>query len=584
MEEFPSAIIQFVVSDVSTELLPRMPYAQCRYMAFDISKPPKPQGLDLASFDVITAFNVLHVVEDLASSLDVLAGLLVPGGCLLIGDLNGDSWKSRAPGSIWFDFIFGSFAEWFSYTDDRSHCTISPQDWHRRLHTAGFGNVYTAEFSSDPLLFTLEAQKSLRLPLDVSIIEHHNDELVLLYRQGTEGQVWDRLSTLGAFSTTSIWFYSVSGFHGDAAIGFFRSLGREYPLWDIHLVIFDGPLREKEHLEFVHRLSRIPGLEPLLRVDEEGTISVSRVVPSEAPSGEHPFQPSLPWTLTETGLVQTSLVPHQPSLVTVEVLAMSRREANLRTFVGRVLSPVDNSFIVANKLVVGLVSSHGISNFITVHHASLALLPDSAEELAAQIAGAALGMLIGCLACRASNLRSSRRHRGGSVLLHHGSDVVGPSLKWILRLLDFEVIEVKSNSIAYLAERATEFDLFLSGSDDNVEIQAFTQALTRKCRPFLWNDSRGGLESILNKDPASIGDALELAVELADQWPHNNIGLRLSDISISGAGIPVKSSASLFDSKKAYLLVGGLGGLGMRVALWMYEVCTMQLVKVSRRP
>ena len=56
--------------------------------------------------------------------------------------------------------------------------------------------------------------------------------------------------------------------------------------------------------------------------------------------------------------------------------------------------------------------------------------------------------------------------------------------------------------------------MFLSGSDDDVEIQAFTQALTCKCRPFLWNDSRGDLESILNKDPASIAYALELVAEL----------------------------------------------------------------------
>jgi Methyltransferase domain len=582
MEEFPSAIIQFVVSDVSTELLPRMPYARCRYVPFDLSKPPKPQGLDVASFDVITAFNVLHVVEDLAPSLAVLNSLLVPGGCLLIGDLNGESWSSRAPGSIWFDFIFGSFAEWFAFKDDRSHCTISSQDWHRRLHTAGFGDVYTAEFTSDPLLFTLEAQKSVHLPLDVSTLEHHTEELVIQYRQGTEVQVRDKLSALDTLSTVSLWFYCGSGFHGDAGIGFFKSLGREYPLWDIHLVVFDGPLNEQEQLEFVYRLTRIPGLEPLIRVDEQGAILVSRVIPSAAPSGKHPFQPSLPWTLTEAGLIQTSLVSHQTDLVTVEVLAMSRREANLRTFVGRVSSTVDNSYISANQLVVGLAPSQGISNFITAHHASLALLPDTAEELAVEIAGAALGILIGCLACGVSNLTSSRRRRGGRALLSNGSDVVSPSLKWVLRLLDFEVVEVKSNTPADLAGRATEVDFILSGSEDNVELQAITQALTRKCRIFTWNDSRGGLESILNEDPASIGEAFDFVIELVDQWPRNDFGLRLSDISIPDAGTHVTSSATLFDSNKAYLLVGGLGGLGIRVALWMYEVRTVQFVNIFR--
>src|SRR3977135_4001000 len=109
MAEFPSAIIEFVVSDVSKELLPRMDYPRCRYKSFDLSKSPQAQGFDSASFDVIAGFHVLHVVADLASSLTALGELLVPGGSLLIGDLNGESWKLRAPGSIWFDFVFGSF-------------------------------------------------------------------------------------------------------------------------------------------------------------------------------------------------------------------------------------------------------------------------------------------------------------------------------------------------------------------------------------------------------------------------------------------------------------------------------------------
>jgi SAM-dependent methyltransferase len=582
MEEFPSVIIQFVVSDVSKELLPRMTYSRCRYVSFDLSKPPEPQGFKPASFDVITGFHVLHVVEELTPSLAVLNDLLVPGGSLLIGDLNGDSWTSRAPGSLWFDFVFGSFAEWFGFTDNRSHCTISTQQWRQRLHTAGFGQVYTAEFAADPLLFTLDAQKFDRLILDRSNPEHNWERLIFHYRQGDEGQLRDKVSVIDTSNSLSLWLFTGLGFDGNAGMGFFRSLGREYPLWDIHFVSFDGPWSEREQSEFVHRLSCIPGLDPLLRVDEQGAISVPRVVPSAAPNRQYPFQPSLPWTLSESELTQTSLIPQNADLVTVKVIAMSRREANLRTFVGRVLSTVRSTNLTANDLVLGLISSRPVSNIVTVNHASLALLPEAAEEMATRIAGAALGILIGCLACGLSSLRSSRRRQGGKVLLCHGSEIVAPCLRWCLRLWGMEVVEAKSESLVELGELAASSKLVLSGSDDQIENQAFSQAVARKCRTYMWNCARGGVEATLNQDPLVVGEALDAAVELfTGRWPHNDVGFRLSDISIPGPGTIVASSTSLFDSNKAYILVGGLGGLGIRIAVWMYQVRAATSMKLT---
>ena len=56
----------------------------------------------------------------LSTSLSISIDLPVPGGCLVVGDRNGDSWAARAPGSMWFDYVFGGLAEWFVFIDDRS--------------------------------------------------------------------------------------------------------------------------------------------------------------------------------------------------------------------------------------------------------------------------------------------------------------------------------------------------------------------------------------------------------------------------------------------------------------------------------
>ena len=38
-------------------------------------------------------------------------------------------------------------------------------------------------------------------------------------------------------------------------------------------------------------------------------------------------------------------------------------------------------------------------------------------------------------------------------------------------------------------------------------------------------------------------------------------------------GMLVPNIGPLFSSDKVYLLIGGIGGLGVQIALWMYEVC-----------
>ena len=573
MAEFPSVVIEFVVSDVSKELLPRIAYPRCRYKSFDLSRPVEDQGFELASFDVITGFHVLHVVANMAPSLAALRQLLVPGGSLLIGDLNGDSWTSRAPGSIWFDFIFGSFAEWFAFTDARSHCTMSIQEWRDCLHAERFGNVVTAEFSADPLLFTLEAQNLYQPDLAITRQTDHHDTLWVRYRREEEGRLRVKISACDASAPLSIWLFAGSGFNGDAGMGFSRSLGREFPLWNIHFVIFDGSWPEGTQIDLVSRLSCTTGLETLLLVDEHGMISVPRVVPSATPSGHCLFQPSSPWTALDSGLIQTSISHQHDDFVTIRVLAMSRPEVKLRGFVGCVTSAVVSSGLTLDDLVVGIISSPGFSNIITVHRGSVARLPSSAKSMVAEIAGAALGLVIGSLSCGVSALCSSRRGQGGKALLSHGSSVVDPSLKWFLRRLGFELIEAKSDSPADLATLASQVDLVTSGSDSRIEYQAFSGVVTRNGRVFMWNDPRLGLARILQDDPMAIGEALDLVIQrVAGHWPHENIGIRLTDFVLPRAGTLVLSSASLFDSSKAYVLFGGVGGLGIRVALWMYQV------------
>ena len=143
-----------------------------------------------------------------------------------------------------------------------------------------------------------------------------------------------------------------SGFDSNAGMGFSRSLGREFALWDVHFIIFDGSWHEQTQKDFVSQISCTTCLETLLLFDELGTISVPCIVPSATPSGRCLFQPSLPWTDSDTRLIQTSIAHQHNDSVTIHILTMSRPEVKLCGFVRCVTSAVMSSGLAMDDLVV----------------------------------------------------------------------------------------------------------------------------------------------------------------------------------------------------------------------------------------
>ncbi|KAF8530083.1 putative polyketide synthase [Hysterangium stoloniferum] len=401
-------------------------------------------------------------------------------------------------------------------------------------------------------------------------------KVIFHYQRGSEGRLRTQLIAQDA-PGLSVWLFSESGFNGDAGMGFSRSLRREYPLWDIHFVIFERTRSEGDMVEHVSQLSSIRGLELDILIDSKEEILIPKVIPSPPPSGKSAFQPSSSWLLSEDGVVQSSLSTSTTEFVQVNIIAMSCLESRVRGFVGRVSS---GSLPLARHLVVGLAIAPNISSVVSVHHSMLSRLPDALENSAGDIAGAIVGFVIAAIGGDVSKLRSTRCHRPGKALLSQNNGTVIPALTWFLRLLDFEVIEIKSDSPSHLASLASQVDLIFSGVEDPVYNQVF---LHSKARVFMWNDPQAGLAANLDKSPCHIGDTLDFIVSrVGVQWPQSSTSTLISDISLPDTGTLVPSSASLFDFSKAYLLIGGIGGVGIRVALWMYQRGARYLVLTSR--
>ncbi|KAF9261006.1 polyketide synthase [Marasmius fiardii PR-910] len=144
--ELDHCYVDYVCSDISISLAQeataKSPWNTIVPVAFDLNKPLEEQNVDPASFDIIVAFDVLHATPSITGTLEVLRELLLPGGHLAIIELDGNSFASGAVGSIWMDYVFGSFQEWFGVLEhrDASHCSLSKAEWNRTLRVSGFSD------------------------------------------------------------------------------------------------------------------------------------------------------------------------------------------------------------------------------------------------------------------------------------------------------------------------------------------------------------------------------------------------------------------------------------------------------------
>lgn len=72
-------------------------YPFIEYQLLDLERSPQEQGYSSHSFDVIVAFQVLHVARNIGETLDRIRSLLAPGGLLLF-------WETTQP-RLEFEFI-----------------------------------------------------------------------------------------------------------------------------------------------------------------------------------------------------------------------------------------------------------------------------------------------------------------------------------------------------------------------------------------------------------------------------------------------------------------------------------------------
>ena len=169
----PADITEYVFTDVSEVFLSQAEgkygqYGFLRYARLDISKPPREQGFDLQSYDIVIAGNALHVTSDLRITLGHVNSLLKPNGLLML--LEGRQHPE-------LDITFALLKDWWNFQDTDLR-PLSPvlneREWPPLLDECGFGPV-SALNDGEPDLVPEQTLYLARKPSQASSSPVEND-------------------------------------------------------------------------------------------------------------------------------------------------------------------------------------------------------------------------------------------------------------------------------------------------------------------------------------------------------------------------------------------------------------------------
>lgn len=107
------------------------------YAILDIERPLAEQSLDVGSFDVVVATNVLHATRNIRTTLRNTKATLKQGGLLLLNEVTANTLVNHC--------TFGLLEGWWRYEDAGSRITGSPllsvDGWRHVLTEEGFGSL-----------------------------------------------------------------------------------------------------------------------------------------------------------------------------------------------------------------------------------------------------------------------------------------------------------------------------------------------------------------------------------------------------------------------------------------------------------
>ncbi|CAK5282480.1 unnamed protein product [Mycena citricolor] len=542
-------LVEYTVTDASvalaSDLAQSIAYDKMVPRAYDLRRDPSSQGFAPQSFDIILALHVLHAVPDTKSCLASLKTLLIPGGYLFVVELDGRKWGSK-PGSAWFDCVFGSFPEWFGFEDGREHCTMPPGAWMHQLSSLGFVNGRVCQQEAGEghnFLFSAQKENSGGDVMANGYPPVADSRRIFRYSVGGEMTLQRAIEALDQFEAgLDVYVISLEGRNADSALGFCASLSREFPRWSIRLAIFasDDQIADASHLISQHIGVYTRG-ESVVYWPKDGRIPrVSRLALASAPDSSREAETEHMHLRGEDDLLVESFLTESVG-------------SGLYIIAGRVAMSQSARF-PAGSLILALTEKNPgrlahlpVCSAVPIHH-----LP--AIEAVQTLLDATVLSLI------EQNIeRSTNKVIYVALSTKRGASRISRSLACLTecRLLD-------------PSDERHSVRLLLTDSDTLVAHPNICQWVPRSGRLVVVDTL---LRQSLRDDSSSV-----LAHALQAAWDTVGSGSDPMTLPVS-----TLSLTPLFSNNKAYIILGGIGGLGVDLAVWMYQNGARHIVLTSRR-
>ncbi|GJJ08177.1 putative secondary metabolism biosyntheticenzyme [Clathrus columnatus] len=637
----PGYYVDYVCSDTdlrSAQMATTLsPWMTTTPAVFDPTVSVEEQTLEPASFDIIVALDTLHEYSNAPDVLANLRYLLVPGGYLAAIQWDSTSFAKSVIGAKWINFVFGSemeslppFSEW--------EVTLKLAGY--------VDHIFLAQRSGCVGHIAFVSQKSNSItngiPNGISREKHPNDLTIIRhFSGGDEPTLVAFLSDLNLTEPYSIWLHTDTTPSNAALLGLSRSLCHEFIHWKISTVLFHPSWDVSRQREFIsEQLIPLKFVRTELIVDESGAISVPRVVeapayPTTEPRGSKAvqFDDTKVWRHYPAILHETD-VEVAVSFASISPLFTGCSEfSGVVTATGKLVKEESN---LIGKRVVGIVSGHN-GNAVVCPRSRVAVIPD---DLSLSMGAA----LVGRLAFISSTIIKTIPSNGCRVVLHVGDCFPAALATYaFLKASNFEILATIARSPDSRADKelfnttsiypsndypnwvtavrkfapkgvdlAISFDSDLSVSVETTRVLAAGGTFVQVGADLPSQLNRGqryvsvdyaslaaeedlleGLEDV----PTTILNSLLPKVEVFDLGQLSTAHEKkassplntsvLLDLENVDPGLPITRPGLIlgtvpFNPHATYVLIGGVGGLGISLASFMVHNGARHIVVTSR--
>ncbi|KAJ6492508.1 ketoacyl-synt-domain-containing protein [Mycena vitilis] len=413
-----------------------------------------------------------------------------------------------------------------------------------------------------------------RLPLQpFSTVGSKPKRLVVEYFRGQEISMQFRLRGYSPDDPLLLWVVAMAGIDGDAALGFTRSLRREYKDWVVRLAIFHSSWSRTE-IQSVLRLleDQSPDLE--FFVDTAGAVYIPRITlapPVSTPSV--PFDPSRSWSFDGATVRHVVLPSPYEGHEALEVLAISESHDGFWNFLGRSTDSV--------QLKMGF-SPMPITNQVLIHRGAVVDLLEELPDVVTKDLPDAVCLAAAVLAIGIHTFNNPSRLRN-PLLVTHADTVVGSKILslYSAKGIVAEAISQHATPGELAALQGNKYEAIVSGYPAGLFNGLLQRCTVRAGRVFTWNDPTSGIHCAFRDEPWSVGDAIRSALPYVTN--ETKIAMKLpAEILSVCPGTQVPTDDHILSNSRVHLLLGGIGSLGMRIALWMYQNGARRIILTSR--